>query len=86
VQLVLLTDARANVSRDGRPGRDAAMQDALAQARRVREAGLPCLLVDTSPRPQPPARELAHALAARYVALPGGQSADIHAALQRGAR
>ncbi len=79
--LVFLTDARANIARDGSPGRPQAMQDALAAAQRLRAAGLASVLIDTSPRPQPAAMALAQAMAARYVPLPHGQAADVHAAV-----
>ena len=83
--LVFLTDARANIARDGSPGRSAAMQDALSAAQRLRASGLASVLIDTSPRPQPQAMVLAQAMAARYVPLPQGQAADVHAAVM-GAR
>lgn len=68
--IVLLTDARANVARDGSPGRDAALRDALASAGTVRAADLSALLIDTSPRAQTSAQQLADAMGARYLALP----------------
>jgi magnesium chelatase subunit D len=77
--LVFLTDARANIARDGSPGRALAAQDALAMARRVRAQGLHSLLIDTSPRPEPAALLLAQTLGARYVPLPHGQAAQVHA-------
>ncbi|MDG0855101.1 magnesium chelatase subunit D [Roseateles puraquae] len=77
--LVFLTDARANIARDGSPGRTQAAQDALAVARRVRAQGLHSLLIDTSPRPEPAALLLAQTLGARYVPLPHGQAAQVHA-------
>ena len=80
-QLVFLTDARANIARDGSPGRPQAMQDALAAAQRLRAAGLASVLIDTSPRPQPAAMALAQAMAARYVPLPQGQAAEVYAAV-----
>lgn len=68
--VVLLTDARANVTRAGDRGRAQAEEDALASARRLHEQRGAVLLVDTAPRPQPFARTLAGALGARYLALP----------------
>ncbi|MCU7369870.1 magnesium chelatase subunit D [Paucibacter sp. O1-1] len=79
--LVFLTDARANIARDGSPGRALAMQDALSAAQRLRASGLASVLIDTSPRPQPQAMVLAQAMAARYVPLPQGQAKDVHAAV-----
>lgn len=79
--LVFLTDARANIARDGSPGRGPAMLDALAAAQRLRAAGLASVLIDTSPRPQPAAMALAQAMAARYVPLPQGQASDVYEAV-----
>lgn len=76
--LVFLTDARANIARDGTPGRAQAAQDALAVARRLRAEALHSLLIDTSPRPEPAAMSLAQAMGARYVPLPHGQAAQVH--------
>ena len=77
--VVLLTDGRANVARDGTAGGDRARAegDALAAARLARAAGLSAVLVDTAPRPRPFARQLAAEMGARYLPLPaGGGAAD----------
>jgi magnesium chelatase subunit D len=79
--VVFLTDARANIARDGSPGRARAAQDALAAAARLRGAGLESILIDTSPRPQPEGLAMAQALGARYVPLPQGGSREVHAAV-----
>ncbi len=68
--VVLLTDGRGNIARDGTSGRVRASDDALAAARQVRIAGITCLLMDTSPQPQPTARLLAQEMGAAYVPLP----------------
>ena len=68
--IVLLTDGRANIARDGTPGRTQAEEDALASARALRAASITALLVDTSPRPQPTAARIAEEMRARYVPLP----------------
>ena len=68
--LVLLTDGRANVARDGTGARERAHQEALAAAGRVRAYGLRALFVDTSPRPNPLARDIAARMNALYVPLP----------------
>jgi hypothetical protein len=68
--LVFLTDARANVARDGSGGRARAEADALAAARAVRAAGVAALLVDTAPRPGPFAARFAAEMGARYLPLP----------------
>ena len=74
--LVLLTDAKANIARDGSPGRIRAASDALAAAHQLRLSGYSALLVDASPQPQPGAQQLAAAMGAQYLALPyaGAQS------------
>lgn len=68
--IVILTDGRANVTRDGSGGRMQAEQQALAAAARLRVAQRVVLLVDTSPRPAPLAQSLATAMSARYLPLP----------------
>ncbi|MDX2219650.1 MAG: magnesium chelatase subunit D [Burkholderiales bacterium] len=68
--IVLLTDGRANIARDGAPGRERAEADARASARNLRAAGIPTLLVDTSPRPQPFALALAAEIDGLYLPLP----------------
>ncbi|MCA3252902.1 MAG: magnesium chelatase subunit D [Rubrivivax sp.] len=68
--VVLLTDGRANIAADGSPGRARALQDALAAARRLSAQGAASLLIDTAPQPSEPARAVASAMQARYVALP----------------
>ena len=75
--IVLMTDGRANIARDGREGRSAAEADALAGARAVREAGVRAIFLDTSPRPQAKAQALAAAMGARYVPLPYVDAARI---------
>jgi magnesium chelatase subunit D len=74
--LVLLTDAKANIARDGSPGRSRAASDALAAASQLRLSGYSALLVDASPQPQLGAQQLAAAMGAQYLALPyaGAQS------------
>ncbi len=79
--LVLLTDGRANIARDGTPGRPAAEEDALAAARPIRLAGVPALLVDTAPRPYPYAKRLAEAMGARYLPLPAADAARLSSAV-----
>ncbi len=68
--LVVMTDGRANITRDGRAGAEAANADALASAQAVRAAGVAAILLDTAPRPRAQARALADALGARYLPLP----------------
>jgi magnesium chelatase subunit D len=82
--LVLLSDGRGNIDRNGQPGRAAAEADAADAAQRVRLGGLTTLFVDTSTRPQPKARELAAGMAARYLALPRADAATLSTAVKAG--
>ena len=72
--LVFLTDGRANVGRDGRGGREGAVADALAAAARLRAGRAASLFIDTSPRPQAGAAEIAAAMGARYLPLPSANA------------
>jgi magnesium chelatase subunit D len=72
--LVFLSDGRANVARNGAPGRESAHADALNAARYARQSRLSCLFIDTSPRPNALASDLAAAMNARYLPLPFADS------------
>ena len=80
--VVLLTDGRANVARDGTPGREQAGRDAIAAAHLLRTTKCLCLLVDTSPQPQPQARQFAAEMGARYLALPYADAAMLSSAVR----
>ena len=80
--IVLLTDGRANIARDGSPGRARANDDALAAARQLRLDGFSALLLDTSPQPQETARLLAQAMGARYLPLPHAGAATMSQAVR----
>ncbi len=84
--VVLMTDGRANVSRDGTAGRARAMEDALDAGRRLFAAGVQALAIDTSPpsrRDETPAtRLIAEAMHARYVKLPVADPALVNVAVR----
>lgn len=80
--VVLLTDGRANIARDGAPGRARAGEDALAAAQQMRIDGFATLLLDTSPQPQSTARDLAAALGGRYLPLPYAGAATLSQAVR----
>jgi len=68
--LVLLTDGRGNIARDGTPGRAQAALDSQAAATALRLSNITALLVDTSAQPHPAAQQLARTMGAQYLALP----------------
>ncbi len=68
--VVMLTDGRANIGRGGQPGRGAADADAQAAATAFRLSGTAAMVLDIAPRPADPARRLAVAMGAAYIALP----------------
>lgn len=80
--VVLLTDGRGNVARDGTTGRGAAEEDAVKASRLLRISGIAVLLIDTSPRPAAQAQRLAVAMGARYVPLPQSSSKALHRVVQ----
>jgi len=80
--LVMLTDGRANIARDGSPGRPAAERDALAAAKRLAARGVATLLIDSAPTPHPAAQQLALELRARYLALPHADARMLNRAVQ----
>ena len=68
--LIMLTDGRANIARDGSQGRPRAEEDAMSAARQLRAVGVAAVLVDTSPRPGPLAEQFAKEMGAKYLPLP----------------
>jgi magnesium chelatase subunit D len=79
---VVLSDGRANLARDGSPGRPRAMEEAMAMARKLSLLAPHRLLIDTSARPEPAAVLLSQAMSAQYLALPMAGAKGIHKAIQ----
>jgi magnesium chelatase subunit D len=82
--LVLLTDGRANVARDGTGGRDLAAAQALEAAKTMRSLGVRAIVVDTAVRPSPPARALGEAMGALYLPLPQADAHTLDRAIKAG--
>ncbi len=80
--IVILTDGKSNVGRNGLGGRAAAEAEALQAASAIRQQGRAVLLVDTATRPSPLAQALAAAMSARYLPLPYVDAARLTQAVQ----
>jgi magnesium chelatase subunit D len=80
--LVILCDGRANISRDGSPGREQAHLQAMNAAGAVALANVSALFVDTSPRPNNLAKEIAVKMQARYLPLPFAQAKTLSDAVK----
>ncbi|MEO1203402.1 MAG: VWA domain-containing protein, partial [Pseudomonadota bacterium] len=81
--VVLLTDGRANITREQKPGAEQAEEEALAAGRMLAMTGVDAMLVDTSRRPRPRASKLAEAMHARYIPLPRADAEMLSATVQR---
>lgn len=75
--LVIMTDGKANISRQGEASRTQAMEDAHQAARQLATLQIKCLFIDTAPRARPQARELATSLQATYLPLPSASSSKL---------
>jgi magnesium chelatase subunit D len=80
--VVLLTDGSANLTREGKGDRVRAHAEALEASRLLGSAQLATLLIDTSPQPRAPARDLAKAMQARYVPLPQADARTLAGAVR----
>jgi magnesium chelatase subunit D len=80
--IVFLTDGRANIARDGAAGRPAARDDALVSAKILSRFAIRSLLIDTSPRAEPQAEQLAAAMGAVYLVLPHVNAGAISGAVR----
>jgi magnesium chelatase subunit D len=81
--VVLLTDGRGNVTREGVGNREQATQEALSAAKALRSGGHRVLVIDTGPRPQPQAAQLSTALGGLYLPLPHADASVLASAVQR---
>ncbi|QYE36963.1 magnesium chelatase subunit D [Polymorphobacter sp. PAMC 29334] len=73
--VVVLTDGRANIARDGTASRERAGADALTVARGFVAERIAAAFIDTSPRPRPEGAAIAAAMGARYAPLPAAGAA-----------
>lgn len=80
--VIVLTDGRANIARDGSPGRPKAEADSLAAARSLALAGVAGLVIDTSPLPAQQSERLAEAMGAVYLPLPYADAATVSRAVK----
>ncbi len=80
--VVLLTDARANITRAGKPGRQQAFEEALTAAAFLRSCQVRTMVIDTSPRPHPNGEALARALNGRYLPLPHANATMLRDSVQ----
>ena len=81
--IVLMTDGRANVARDGATGREAGMADAFKSAGQLKRLGSPVLLIDTAARAAADIGELARCLGARYLRMPSANSHALNQEVRR---
>ncbi|MEO1048766.1 MAG: magnesium chelatase subunit D [Pseudomonadota bacterium] len=80
--LVVLTDGRANIGRDGQPGRKQAGEDATTSAKAIARAGIDALVIDIAARVGPDSAALADAMNARFLALPRADARQIASAVE----
>ena len=79
--VIVLTDGRANIARDGAQGRPRAEEDAINAARQLRGAAITAVLVDTSPRPGASGGALAKEMGARYLPMPHAEATTLSKAV-----
>ncbi len=84
--LVVLTDGRPNIARDGSAVRSRAEADATSAAKAINIAGIAAAFVDISARPRPEGAALAAAMGAHYLPLPRADAATMHAAVRASRR
>ncbi len=68
--IVMLTDGRANITREGKPGREQSQLQALQAAKQFALSQFTALVIDTSSQAQAGAQTLADSMGARYITLP----------------
>jgi magnesium chelatase subunit D len=79
--LVFLTDGRANIAKNGAPGRPQAMKDAEQSARASSLYPFKSLWIDTSPQPRDEGKALASILGSTYLPLPHAGADEVSKAV-----
>ena len=79
--IALLTDGKANIDLNGKPGRDAAMDDAQKVAKIAREAKISSIFIDVGRKSNPKLFDLAQIMDAQYVNLPRANAKDLSQSL-----
>ncbi|QWE24038.1 VWA domain-containing protein [Polynucleobacter sp. AP-Elch-400A-B2] len=82
--LVFLTDGRANIAKDGSPGRSKAMEDAQQSARAASHYSFKSLWIDTSPQARDEGKALAAMLGSMYLPLPNAGANEVSQAIMQG--
>lgn len=80
--VVMLTDGKANLDREGNPGREKAQADAMLAAQQFAVAGFAAMVIDTSPQPSEAAQKLSLQMHARYMPLPHAGAAQVSQAVK----
>lgn len=81
--VVVLTDGRPNIARDGKGGRARAEADTLSAARSIRYNSIASLLVDTAPEPRILTEKFAREMGAQYLPLPYANAGELAVAVRR---
>ncbi|NBV80552.1 MAG: magnesium chelatase subunit D [Burkholderiaceae bacterium] len=79
--LVFLTDGRANIARDGTPGRAQAQVDAEQSARMAAQVKVRSLWIDTSPQAREEGQHIAHLIGSYYLPLPHAGAQELSQAV-----
>ena len=82
--LVFLTDGRANIAKDGSPGRPKAMADAQQSARTASYYSFKSLWIDTSPQARDEGKAMAALLGSMYLPLPNAGANEVSQAIMQG--
>ncbi len=79
--LVFLTDGRANIARDGSPGRSQAQLDAEQSAKSASQLKVRSLWIDTSPQAREEGEQIAALMGSYYLPLPQARAQELSQAV-----
>ncbi|MBL6840331.1 MAG: VWA domain-containing protein [Rhodobacteraceae bacterium] len=79
--IAILTDGKANIDLKGKPGRNAAMDDAQKVAKIARETKISSIFIDVGRKSNPKLFDLAQIMDAQYVNLPRANAKDLSQSL-----
>ena len=75
--IALMTDGKANISLEGQANKELALRDTYKFCSLIHQLNIPAIVIDTSNRPQQPAKDIAMKSNGKYIAMPKASAKNL---------
>ena len=72
-----MTDGKANISLEGQTNKELALRDTYRLCSLIHQLNIPAIVIDTSNRPQQPAKDIAMKSNGEYIAMPKASAKNL---------